>query len=41
MPEHPDGRFHCHLGPVSQSKIFSDPEFNNLLTALPDYYMYK
>jgi len=41
VPEHPDGRFHCHLGPVSQAKIFSDPEFNRLLTALPDYYMYK
>lgn len=41
VPEHPDGRFHCHLGPVSQAKIFSDAEFNRLLTALPDYYMYK
>lgn len=40
-PEHPDGRFHCHLDPVSQAKIFSDAEFQRLLTALPDYYMYK
>lgn len=41
VPEHPDGRFHCHLDPTSQALIFSDPEFNRLLTALPDYYMYK
>lgn len=41
VPEHPDGRFHCHLDPVSQSKIFSDAEFGRLLTSLPDYYMYK
>lgn len=41
VPEHPDGRFHCHLDPISQAKIFSDAEFRQLLTALPDYYMYK
>jgi hypothetical protein len=41
VPEHPDGRFHCHLDPVSQSKIFSDDEFQRLLTALPDHYMYR
>lgn len=41
VPEHPDGRFHCHLDPVSQAKIFSDSEFNRLLTSLPDYYMAK
>lgn len=41
VPEHPDGRFHCHLDPTSQSLIFSDTEFQRLLTALPDYYMYK
>lgn len=41
VPEHPDGRFHCHLDPVSQAKIFSDSEFQRLLTSLPDYYMYK
>lgn len=41
VPEHTDGRFHCHLDPVSQSKIFSDAEFQRLLTSLPDYYMYK
>jgi hypothetical protein len=41
VPEHPDQRFHCHLDPVSQAKIFQDTEFQRLLTALPDYYMYK
>jgi hypothetical protein len=41
VPEHPDGRFHCHLDPVSQSLIYADVEFQRLLTALPDYYIYK
>lgn len=41
VPEHADGKFHCHLDPVSQAKIFADAEFQRLLTSLPDYYMYK
>lgn len=41
VPEHPDGRFHCHLDPTSQAKIFSNSEFTVLNTALPDYYMYR
>lgn len=41
VPEHADGRFHCHMDPVSQAKIFDDDEFQRLLTALPDYYMYR
>lgn len=41
VPEHPDGRFHCHFGPKSQALMFADPEFQRLLTALPDYYMYR
>lgn len=41
VPEMPDGRFHCHLDPTSQSQVFSDPEWQRLLTSLPDYYMYK
>lgn len=41
VPEHADGRFHCHLDPISQAKIFADSEFQRLLTSLPDYYMYK
>jgi hypothetical protein len=41
VPEMPDGRFHCHLDPTSQSQVFADPEWQRLLTSLPDYYMYK
>jgi hypothetical protein len=41
VPEHADGRFHAHIDPVSQSKLFSDAEFQRLMTALPDYYAYK
>ena len=41
VPEHADGRFHAHLDPVSQAKVFNDAEFQRLLTALPDYYMYR
>ena len=41
VPEQPDGRFHCHLDPTSEAQIFADDEFQRLLTALPDYYMYK
>ncbi len=41
VPEHPDGRFHAHLDPTSNSLIFKDQEFQRLLTALPDYYMYR
>ena len=40
VPEQPDGRFHCHLDPTSQSQVFGDPEFQRLLTSLPDHYMY-
>lgn len=41
VPEMPDGRFHAHMDPTAQNQIFSDPEFQRLLTSLPDYYMYK
>jgi hypothetical protein len=41
VPEQPDGRFHCHLDPTSQAQIFAHDEFQRLLTALPDYYMYR
>ncbi len=41
VPEMPDGRFHCHLDPTSQAQIFGDPEFQRLLTALPDHFMYR
>ena len=41
VPAHPDGRFHCHLDPKSQALVFADQEFQRLLTALPDYFVYK
>lgn len=41
VPEHADARFHCHIDPISQAKVFQDTEFQRLLTALPDYYVYK
>lgn len=41
VPEHADGKFHAQLDPVSQAKLFADAELQRLLTALPDYYMYK
>ena len=41
VPEMPDGRFHAHLSPTSQGQVFNDSEFRVLLTAMPDYYMYK
>lgn len=41
VPEHPDGRFHCHMDPMSQAKIFGDPEYQRLMQSLPDYYPYK
>lgn len=41
VPEMPDGRFHAHVDPVAQAQVFGDPEWQRLLTALPDYYMYK
>ncbi len=40
-PEQPDGRYHCHLSPTAETEIFADNEFQRLLTALPDYYMYR
>lgn len=41
VPAHQDGYFHCHLDPTSEAQIFADPEFQRLLTSLPDFYMYK
>lgn len=41
VPEHPDARFHAHLDPTTQANLFADDEFQRLLTALPDYYMYR
>jgi len=41
VPAHGDGRFHAHFDPVSQSKMFSDIEFQRLITGVPDYVAYK
>jgi hypothetical protein len=41
VPEMPDGRFHCHLDPISESQVFADAEFQRLLQSLPDYFMYR
>ena len=41
VPEHADGRFHCHLDPTAQAQVFADQEWRQLLTSLPDYYMYR
>jgi hypothetical protein len=41
VPKHPDGRYHAHLSPVAEEEIFGDPETQRMLTALPDYYMYR
>lgn len=41
VPEDADGRFHCHLDPTSQTEVFADVEWRQLLTSLPDYYMYR
>lgn len=41
VPAQPDLRYHCHLDPTSEAQIFADNEFQRLLTALPDYFMYR
>ena len=42
IPTHADGRYHCHLDPISESEIFGDAEFQRLSTAtLGENYMYR
>lgn len=41
VPVHPDGRYHGHLDPTSESELFGDTEIQRLNVALPDYFMYK
>jgi hypothetical protein len=41
VPWMPDGYYHCHLSPKSESQIYSDPEWQRLNTSLPDAYYYK
>ena len=37
----PDGRYHAHIDPTTEGEAFSDNEFQRLLTALPDHFMYQ
>ena len=41
VPEHTDSRYHMHCDPNINSAFFADPEFQRLMTSLPDYYAYK
>ena len=41
VPVHPDGRYHGHLDPTSESELFGDTEIQRLNVAMPDYFMYK
>lgn len=41
VPMMPDGRYHMHLDPTSETQVFADPEFQRLNTSLPDYVMYR
>lgn len=41
VPVHPDMRFHAHIDPVSENRLYGDAEMQRLNTSLPDYYMYK
>ena len=42
VPTHPDGYYHCHLDPTSESEIFADAEFQRLNTAsLGEHFMYR
>lgn len=41
VPVHPDTRYHAHLDPISQAKLFEDSELQRLFTSLPDYYVYR
>jgi hypothetical protein len=37
---HPDGYYHAHISPESNSQIFVDPAFQNLNQSLPDHVYY-
>jgi hypothetical protein len=41
VPTHEDGTYHYHLGPISQSQIFGDNEFQRLNQSMPDYIHYR
>jgi hypothetical protein len=41
IPVHPDGRFHAHMDPTSQARLYDTPEWQRLNTSLPDFYYYR
>lgn len=41
VPTNANGYYHCHIDPVGEAQVFSNPEVQRMLTAMPDYYMYK
>jgi hypothetical protein len=41
VPKMPDNYYHVHMNSYSKGQIFSTAEIRQLLTSLPDYYMYK
>lgn len=41
VPEFGDGRYHAFIDPTSEVQALGDVEFRQLLTSLPDYYMFK
>jgi hypothetical protein len=41
VPVHPDGRYHAHMSPTSQARLYDTPEWQRLNTALPDFYYYR
>jgi len=41
VPTMADGTYHCHIDAIGEAQVFSNPEVQRMLTALPDYYMYQ
>lgn len=41
IPRHPDGDYHAHIGPVSESQLLADTEIQRMLTGRPENYMYQ
>lgn len=41
IPRHPDGHYHAHIGPVSESQLMADTEIQRMLTGRPENYMYQ
>jgi hypothetical protein len=40
VPPHEDGYYHAHISPDGNAQVFTDPAFQRLNTALPDYHIY-